>query len=135
MPFGNCIFTFDLSLAADGRLWLDDVRVGGTSPCNDTWACSPTDAPGWADDVHFRPQRASRYPWEGRLEMRGEHGARGYVRACLDTCLGRFEGRMEIEVLRKGGSWVMRARPTGVGASGLAIAGEWSLEPAAFAIQ
>lgn len=129
--FGDCTTTLDVTIGRDARIWLDNIRIGGPSPCNDIRPCAPPAVLARMDDPYDDLPLAKAYPWRGRLtSAAGDAAFRGEVVVCFDTCVGRYEGPVEIRIERKAAGWRMRADDAGVGDGGLTIDGDWSLGPA-----
>jgi hypothetical protein len=103
MAFAECDFRLDLHVDADGRGWIPTMGIDGRNPCFDAPPCFSTD------------ERA--LPWRASIDRRG--GATELrVDACLDTCIGRFEGRLDLDLVRHGDAWRARADQAMVGTSG-----------------
>lgn len=133
MEFGECTTNFDVTLAADGRLWLDRLLIGGTPPCNDAWPCSPPSVIALRKKQSDSPPRDKVPPWRGRLVSGDEDSFDGSVRFCIDTCVGRYGGDIDIRLVRHDGGWQMRASSAGVGAGSLEVDADWDLDdPADF---
>lgn len=119
LPFGSCYFSYDLRIDARGRVALTDLAIGGASPCNDAPPCFEERT--IAKDVSFPP-------WRGRLVARDGEALDIVVDACLDTCMGRFAGLLEIRMdLTDGGSTAWAANAS-IGDSGWRLNGSWGLD-------
>jgi hypothetical protein len=128
MRFGDCTTDFDLTFSADGRIWFDDLRFGGTPPCNDVWPCSPRSVIDLRTDMTKGPPRDKVPPWRGRLLGRSGDGTyRGRFRLCLDTCAGRFDGDVAFTLRRTAEGWKLRASRSGLDSSSLEVDAEWNL--------
>jgi hypothetical protein len=111
VPFRACTLEFRLHLGTRGRAALTDQRIYGQSPCNDALAC---------DDPR-RPAKDLRLPWTGAVDHRATGSTRGYIlrtAVCLDTCLGRFEGPLDLNLTSHKGAWRLEARGATVGDTG-----------------
>jgi hypothetical protein len=117
MWFSRCYVSFELRVDGRGRTALSDLGVGGRSPCNDVLACYRGD--GEAAD---RPAR----PWRGRV-VSDEGGLAVRLGACLDTCMGRFGGRLDVALRQSRDGWRATARDAPVGTSGWRFDGGWEL--------
>jgi hypothetical protein len=136
MRFGNCATLFDLSIAAGGRMWLDNLRIGGEQPCSDVWPCSPPEVIALRKTPLDTPPLGLVPPWQGKLLTAQGGGFAGRFGFCVDTCVGRYDGEVHVKLVRKDGAWVMRARSAGVGATGLAVDADWDMiEPSNFALK
>lgn len=112
LHFGRCAVQYSLHVDADGRTEMYHVTFDGPQPCPDALAC------GWEEE------RAR--PWPGRIHGDGRGGFHNHVDVCLDTCLGQFQGRLTIDLLRHRQGWRARAQQQSVGTSGLSFDGPWS---------
>jgi hypothetical protein len=117
--FGSCYFDFTLSVDGSGRTLISDVFVYGTSPCTDGQGCV-------AGPVATGDRAA--LPWPGRLRERADGRLVNVVDACFDTCLGRFRGRLELELRHARGGWRAVASRALVGTSGWRVDGSWELD-------
>lgn len=113
--FGNCYFSFTMHVDSTGRLALERAGLGGDSPCNDAPACFVSDA-------------GSPYPWRGWIHRDGDGKLVATLDACFDTCLGRFEGRTDLELRNRPDGWIARASDATVGTSGWKLDGDLGLE-------
>lgn len=125
--FGDCIGDFDMRIAADGRFWLDDLSIGGPVPCNDTWPCAPPEVIAMRKRRIEVPPRTEVPPWRGRLTAASGGGFEGSFGFCVDTCLGRYRGDVDVRMERKDGRWTMRAKSQGVGVGSMEVDAEWEL--------
>jgi len=124
MRFGNCGFDFDFTLGADGRVWMDDLKIGGASPCSDLRPCASR-AVLALRKLGFGPAPRDKVrPWTGRVLSRAADGYNLRFRMCVDTCLGRYAGDIDMTLVRDGDGWLMRAESAGVGDTGFEIDGE-----------
>lgn len=120
--FATCSLNLELRVDRAGRLWVLYAGISTVhGPCSDIRAC-------------YRPKRDDEYwraaptkPWTGSARDTGNGSLRVDLDACFDTCAGRFEGRVELDVFRHGRGWHMRADEEAVGLSGLELDGEWQL--------
>ncbi len=114
-PFAPCGFRFEMRVDARGRFAIDDARITGISPCNDVRPC-------------FGESYEDTVPWRGRLE-RGDGGSLvARIGMCLDTCMGRFSGPVELGLKRQAEGWRMTADRATVGTSGWELDGEWKVD-------
>lgn len=127
MPFGVCGVDFDLSIAEDGRVWLDDIRIGGPAPCSDLWPCAGPKAHAKRKSRLTPPPRALVPPWRGQLVALDGGGFEGSFRLCVDTCAGRYAGPVRFEIRDSDDGWALRTLGGGVGTGGLLVAAEWRL--------
>lgn len=100
MDLGMCEIWFRLRLDGKGRGWLDQFSIAGPNPCNDVVPCFDRN-----DHV---------IPWQARIEdaVAADPGSnRLSLDACLDTCVGRFEGDWKLDIVERPRGW--RLRPTG----------------------
>jgi hypothetical protein len=68
-------------------------------------------------------------PWRGMVVAADRRRARGFFNLCVDTCIGRYDGRVSFRLVQVDGEWRLRAR-SGIGDGGLAINVEWVLRDA-----
>jgi hypothetical protein len=131
--FGNCVTLFDVTFTADGRMWLDNLRIGGDQPCSDVWPCSPPQVIALRKTPLHAPPLALVPPWRGELLAARGSRFEGHFRFCVDTCAGRYQGDIHVDLVREDDDWVMRARSAGVGATGLEVNADWDMvEPSDF---
>ncbi|MEX1141496.1 MAG: nuclear transport factor 2 family protein [Thermoleophilaceae bacterium] len=117
--FARCGVRMDLHADGRGRVWAANVDTDKDRfPCNDIAPCSGR--PG----VGALP--SSGPPWRGRVRGSGAR-MRLELDVCLDTCIGRFEGRTRLRLVPAGRRWAMWVRGA-VGLSGLELEGEWELD-------
>lgn len=113
MLFGDCSYDLDMRVDGSGRTYLQEVAVGGPSPCNDMNSCD----------------RRNPKPWRGQIEA-GPGGRLTHVLdACFDTCMGQFAGELRLDLKRVGGRWVQTADRAVTGDSGYQLDGRWRLAP------
>ncbi len=115
MPFARCESYQTIHIDSYGRTLTEEIGVLGESPCPDVKPCFPG---------HSR-ERRERPPWKGQLILRPGGAVEHQVRACFDTCMGRFAGRLVTRVDDTAGLWRARATRGSVGLSGWEIAGGW----------
>lgn len=131
LPFGECGVDFDLTFSRDGRIWFDDLRIGGPAPCSDVWPCTTArvlTAIGRREGRRLKPPpRRSTPPWQGRLEVARDGGFDGSVRLCIDTCAGRYAGEVGFRLVMGDAGWIIRLRSAGAGTSGLEVSGDLDL--------
>jgi hypothetical protein len=138
LPFADsCGVTFDFTVDRDGRTWMDYLRIGGGAgdPCNDVRACAPPGLTRRFDDPSDQRSSIDHYPWRGRLHPLGDGRFVNRFDMCVDTCAGRYDGRVDFALERQGGEWVVSAENAPVGRSGLSWSGEWTLDPGRFALR
>lgn len=113
IEFGRCSFNFGLYFDGSGRAAID-ILVGGESPCNDVRACT---------------EKAGDWPaaWEARVMRRPGGGLRLSTDACLDTCMGIFEGGIAFDLIRRGRGWRAAIDSQTLGTSGWQLDGSWTL--------
>lgn len=117
--FGTCGASYTVRIGGRGRTLTEEVLVLGPSPCPDVEPCFPGDS---NDDL-------DPYRWEGRIRAIGDR-LEHRVEACLDTCMGRFEGELVTPLRERGGRWYAMAEEGAVGMSGWALGGaRWEWEP------
>lgn len=112
MPFGTCFYSFDMRVDGSGRTYLEEIAVGGPSPCNDMKPCDNDD-----------PK-----PWRGRIEAAPDGRLSHVVDACFDTCMGQFVGELRLGLERVDGRWTLTADRALTGSSGYQIDGSWRTE-------
>ncbi|MEX1141483.1 MAG: hypothetical protein WD993_08590 [Thermoleophilaceae bacterium] len=115
IPFARCEMSYTMHVDGRGRTVLTDVGFTGFSPCNDAIRCFDDDR------VHV---------FRGRIARDADGRLRHVIDACFDTCMGRFEGRMETTLTRDDRRWRERADRTLAGSSGWELDGDWVLEGA-----
>ena len=104
MRFAECEVSYDVRVDGSGRGWIVNIAVAGRNPCFDALPC-------W-------DREDRQVPWRARIERDDGGRLRLRVRdACLDTCVGRFEGRWEIAMTERRRSWRLRSASM-VGTSG-----------------
>jgi len=108
-PLGRCNLEGKLQIDGRGNVALHDIALPGPSPCNDLVAC--------------RDRAGERRPWLGVL--RGDPGERldGRLAMCLDTCVGRFKGPVDVSVEKTPAGWRMTFGDAPVGSGSLALSG------------
>ncbi len=94
IPYGDCELSFDLHLDSSGRAWVADFLVGGRQPCVDTVPCVATGH--------------RTIPWAASIEPAGDGLRLRVDDVCLDTCMGRFEGRWDIAMSAAPRGWRLR---------------------------
>lgn len=120
LVFGKCVYPHALRIDGAGRTALDVTKVDGPRPCNDIrpcWSKEPTPF----DNQPF-------LTWHGRLRTDPDGSLHNDVDVCLETCMGRFTGTVDMRVTRTGD----RARATIsnelLGMTGMELDGHWSVE-------
>lgn len=143
LPFAyGCSFAFDLTIAGDGRVWMDRLMFGGgtAAACNDVRPCEPNALRQSAEDRRWARRHSVRnassptdfVPWPGRLRPAGDGRFVADLSVCLDTCAGRYDGDLELTLVRRAGRWTLVARDAPIGATGLTFDAEWLLQPGRF---
>ena len=105
----ECDIVLEASFDGPGRAWITQFRITGTSVCTDFRRC--------------RDEERRAVPWAATADA----GPGGTIRlhipdACLDTCVGLFEGGWDIELAGGAEGWRGRfASP--LGSTGLRIDG------------
>jgi hypothetical protein len=133
-----CSVTFDLHIAHDGRTWMDRLLIGGGAgdPCNDVRPCAPTASTARLRAPSDFQAPADFLPWRGSLRPDGDGGFVNDFQMCVDTCAGRYDGRVGFALRRDAdGEWLVEADDTPVGRAGLTWSGEWPLRPGRFALR
>jgi hypothetical protein len=113
--FGKCSSYYTLHIDGRGRTVTESFGVLGDQPCPDVSSCFKGD----------RRPGDFKYPWKGRIKIGSDGAIRHESDACLDTCLGRFEGRTVVSLEERGGRWRAIASESTVGLSGWQIDGQW----------
>jgi hypothetical protein len=117
--FARCDVELSLRVDGRGRALIEGFGSFGRSPCYDIEACfvGPSTARGYTP------------LWKGRVRGAGNRLTLSLA-ACLDTCIGRFEGPLEIDVSRRGRGLRATTGVGAIGASGWGISdGVWNLRP------
>lgn len=129
MPFASCLFFYTVHVDAGGRTLVSGVEMFGDSPCSDAVPCFPRSF--FTDGIQDTAPA-----WDGRLTPDGQGGFLHRVDACLDTCMGRFEGEVVLRLERDArGRWRSLAGEATVGRSGWTFDGAWKVDaPRGFAI-
>jgi hypothetical protein len=98
-----------------GRVWVTyhSKRLDGLGGCSDVVQCTT------------RGERP--LPWEGRLVATPEGRVVGDIDVCLATCVGRFEGRARIELVRNSRGWRLELDDAQVGPGAIELDGSWGL--------
>lgn len=122
MRFGRCRIAINLLVGPSGRTWLQGFDSESAGACGDLLPCREKSTP---EEIIG----ANKLPWKGRI-VRGSAGVGTELDVCLDTCLGRFEGRTAFDLLDERGDWTLRAKNSTVGVSGLELDGRWDLDVA-----
>jgi hypothetical protein len=112
MPFGRCLYNYELQIDSRGRTLLSGHIAAGQNPCNDVRPCVNADGTDWL-------------PWRGRIQRTRDGRLVHVVDACVDNCLGQFKGRLVMSLERHRG-WRATAERETVGSSGFTLSGfEW----------
>jgi len=132
----RCMVGFELRIGGSGELALtglvaDDledrraVALGVSEACGDVLACRRVEG------ADYYPTARDKLPWPGRVVASGSR-LTAELDACFDTCLGRFEGTLSLDLAeRAGGGWDLAGRRAAVGDGGLELDGRWALDPRA----
>lgn len=113
LPFARCLYNYYLRIDGDGRTTMDGILSGGENPCNDVRPCLNRRKTDWP-------------PWRGRIRRLPDGGYVHRIAACVDTCLGQFEGTLTMPLARHGRVWRATIDSTQVGDSGYLYGdGEW----------
>jgi hypothetical protein len=97
-----------------GRFFVTGFGNNGIEgPCGDVHACR-----GGSDE---RP-----LPWRGQLSATRDDRFVGQLAICMATCVGRFEGRAEIEFVKTDKSWRVELDHAQVGPGALELDGSWT---------
>jgi hypothetical protein len=117
IPFATCGVSLKLRFGGSGRVAVDDVGITSfKGPCADAVTClGPA-----------REDGDPRAPWPGAVRGDGNGALHVVVDACLDTCIGRFQGPLALGLERAERSWRLRASEAPIGESGFVVDGEWS---------
>jgi len=119
LDFAECDVVFTIRVDGSGRVRLDDMWVRGTSPCNDVRPCQE----------EYQDLR----PWRGTIAGRAGDGLRLSLKACFDTCMGRFAGPLETTLTPTSDrGWRLSLDPGAgrIGDSGWRLEGSgWRLSP------
>ena len=115
MALASCRLDFELRIGPSGFVAMGELGRSGPSPCGDIRSCNK--------QVDLEPS-----PWLGRIETDGHGGMRTVLDACLDTCVGWFEGPLTLKLERTATGWRLRADESMIGKTGLHIRGEWWLD-------
>jgi hypothetical protein len=123
-PFVDCGISYTLHVDSLGRGWVDTFGFVGSSRCTEARAC-------WLSRGSDGLENA---PWRARI-VRDAHGLALVMGACLDTCIGRFEGDVRFDMRPTPHGWRLRADSAALGASGWRIDGEHRLRGAGFSVR
>ena len=111
--FAHCKIRTLLRADGEGRTWMMPLKISNNGVCG---------------DVDFCADRAGkRQAWAGAL--RRTDAIRHRVNMCFRTCIGRFEGPVELDVARDGRGWRLDAVHDGVGTGAWEVHGDWTIEP------
>jgi hypothetical protein len=109
MRFAECDLFYDVRLDGSGGGWVEDIGITGGDPCFDVLSC-------W-------DREREKVPWPAQLERYGRQQIRLRIDdVCLDTCVGRFEGRWDVEMVERANGWRLRSAST-IGTSGWSFDG------------
>jgi hypothetical protein len=121
----ECTMSFLVLVDRRGRAAIDRVtfsRAKSGGPCNDLRQCFEEKGRG-------ESARTVYAPWPGHITTVDGNRADIEVRACVDTCLGRLEGRTTIALERNSNGLMARFVGADIGRSGLRLAGAWRMDP------
>jgi hypothetical protein len=128
VPFGRCTVEYDVHVDGAGRTVLDRIAFPGGGACGDAEPC-------WTG----RKDGEVRWlPWRGRIVRTGDGELEHRVDACFDTCMGRFEGPLALELDLPSGATAaagssrsrtmsVEAPARVVGESGWRLDGAWTI--------
>lgn len=117
--FATCGLGYNIRIDGSGKTLLETVRVFGLSPCFDVEACFPGS----------RETKQYTYRWKGRIRAVGDR-LEHIIDACMDTCVGRFEGRIVTNLRRTDRGWRASTEVGSVGSSGWQMRGaRWDWKP------
>jgi hypothetical protein len=122
LRFGRCQIAINLLVGPTGATWLQGFSSDSAGACGDMLPCREKAS---AEKIGL----ANKLPWKGQI-VRGPDGFKSELDVCLDTCMGRFEGRTAFDLLRERGDWTMRAKDSVAGVSGLELDGQWDFDAA-----
>lgn len=122
LRFGRCHIGINLLVDAKGAAWLHGFSSDSKGACGDLLPCREKAS---AEEI----LQADKLPWKGRIVRNGD-GFQSELDLCLDTCMGRFEGRTVFDLLEERGDWTMRAKDSVAGVSGLELDGDWDFDAA-----
>jgi hypothetical protein len=119
LRFGRCEVGVNVLFGPTGVVWVQSFESGSAGACGDMLPCrekaSPTEIAS-----------ANKLPWKGRV-VEGSIRPRSEFDLCLDTCMGKFEGRIAFDLVQERGDLTLRAKDSVAGDSGLELDGEWDL--------
>lgn len=119
LHFGRCQVSVNALIGPTGRAWLQSFAPDGAGACGDMLACREKATP---EKIAF----ANKLPWRGEvLQRAGRPGME--LDLCVDTCMGKFEGKVAFDLVDERGDLTLRARDSVAGSSGLELDGEWDL--------
>jgi hypothetical protein len=115
--FGTCELAYRVLVDRKGHTWTDSVVFRGprnvNNGCSDVGAC---------EDAANDP-----LPWRGRVSVVRDGRFVHRMDVCLDTCIGRYVGPLEVTLSRHGRGWRATAANVGIGRSGLRLDGRLAL--------
>ncbi|HYI99587.1 MAG TPA: hypothetical protein VEX36_07935 [Thermoleophilaceae bacterium] len=120
--FGRCNIAINLLVGPTGSTWLQGFTSDSAGACGDMLPCREKAS---AKNIAL----ADKLPWKGKI-VQGPAGPQSELDLCLDTCMGRFEGRTTFDLVEQRGDRVMRATDSVAGVSGLELDGEWDFDVA-----
>jgi hypothetical protein len=126
--FARCGLQSSMRIGPTGAIAMYDVSlspppngVGGIA-CGDIGACRRSFKGGGNASWN------TKLPWIGQMTSATDNRIRAHIDMCLDSCLGRFQGRTHIDFTRDTtGGWRMSARAAPIGTSGMTLTGRWTL--------
>jgi hypothetical protein len=122
----KCSMSFTMAIGPSGQLAVEPIEIisldallGGA--CGDIMQCR-------VDFKGLQPW-TRRVPWRGRLVKRPNGAIVAEIDVCLDSCLGRLEGKTEFSLSNSDKGLRLRATDSAVGVSGLELDGVWRPSP------
>jgi hypothetical protein len=88
LTFGNCVYPHTLRIDGSGRTANDIRKVDGPRPCNDIRPCWSKRSEPFANQPFLT--------WSGQIRLDARGQIHNHVDACFETCMGRFEGDVDI---------------------------------------
>lgn len=119
LHFGRCQVSINLLVGPTGEAWVQSFESDSAGACGDMLPCREK-AP--AAEI----ASANKLPWKGRV-VEGSTRPQGEFDLCLDTCMGKLEGRIAFDLVQERGDLTLLAKDSVAGVSGLELDGEWDL--------
>jgi hypothetical protein len=122
--FSDCEFTFRSKIGRDRRTWTYGFDRDGAqdSACGDIEQCGGPD-PG---ERYRGANLGGPTPWPGRLRDDGDDAYVHDVAACFWTCVGFFEGKLSVRLVRDGSTWRTETEDLQIGNRGLRLQGSFT---------